>query len=117
MRALVICPLLAVLGSCTSPPKPPTVDPTTRRPVNIASEVDLQACKGELQNTRILASETKRVAENAATKAVRLAQQQIGAACSAGADAAGAIPVYTVLFAFGSTELNVAPSAAPTLIE
>ena len=116
MRALLICPLLAALGSCTSPPKPPSVDPATRRPVNVAAEVDLQVCRGELQNTRIVASETTRLAESATARAVHLAQQQIATACSGSADA-GANPVYTILFAFGSTEVNVAPSAAPALIE
>ena len=37
-------PLLLVLGSCGSPPKPPTVDETTRRPAYSAIAVDLQVC-------------------------------------------------------------------------
>ena len=50
--------LLLALGSCGSPPKAPTVDESRKRPVNMAAAVELQACKSDLQNTRILAQET-----------------------------------------------------------
>jgi outer membrane protein OmpA-like peptidoglycan-associated protein len=114
--APLICPLLLTLGSCTSPPKPPTVDPTTRRPVNVAAAVDLQVCKSELQNTRILASETTRRAESARSTALRLAEQHVNAACSRRSEAA-TNAVYTVLFAFGSTEVRVPSPAASELID
>ena len=92
------------------------VDPTTRRPVNVAAEVELQVCKGELQNTRILASETTRRAETARSAAVRIAEQSVTAACSRHSDA-GTTAVYTILFPFGSTEVQVPSSSAAELIE
>ena len=58
-----LIPLLLLLGSCGSPPKPPTVDESLKRPANSAMAVDLQVCKSELQNTRILANESSRLAE------------------------------------------------------
>jgi len=112
--APLICPLLLALGSCTSPPKPPSVDPATRRPVNVASEVELQVCKGELQNSRILASETTRRAETARSAAVRLGEQHSNGACSRRSDA-GTNAVYTILFTFGSTDGLVPPSSASWL--
>jgi outer membrane protein OmpA-like peptidoglycan-associated protein len=114
--ATLVCPLLLALGSCSSPPKPPTVDPTTRRPVNVASEVELQVCKGDLQNTRILASETTRRAESARSTAARLAEQHVNTACSRRSDA-GATAVYTILFPFGSTDVMVPSSSASELID
>jgi len=111
--APLICPLLLALASCTSPPKPPTVNPESRRPVNVASEVELQVCKGELQNSRIVASETTRRAESAA---VRLAEQTVNAACSRRSDS-GSNAVYTIFFSFGSTDVIVPSSAASKLIE
>jgi len=35
-----LIPLLLVLGSCGSPPKPPTVDESFKRPANSAMAVD-----------------------------------------------------------------------------
>ena len=79
-----IIPLLLVLGSCGSPPKPPIVDESLKRPANSAMAIDLQVCKSDLQNTRILATESSRLAESAtATLARASAQQQAIAAAQA----------------------------------
>src|SRR5436190_20210112 len=99
--AALICPLFLALGSSTSPSKPPSVDPTTRRPVNVIAEVELQVCKGELQNTRILASETSRRAETARSAAFRPAEQPANSACARRSEA-GRNAVYTILFPFAS---------------
>ena len=81
MRAsLLLISMSLTLGSCSSPPKPPTVDESLKRPANSAVAVELQVCKSELQNTRILASETTRLADSASQyandRATRLALQQ-----------------------------------------
>ena len=55
-----LIPWLLVLSSCSSPPKPPTVDESSKRPANSAMAVELQVCKNDLQNTRILATEIGR---------------------------------------------------------
>ena len=54
---------LLVLASCSTPPRPPTVDESQKRPVNSQMAVELQVCKNDLQNTRLLATESGRVAE------------------------------------------------------
>ena len=57
-----LIPWLLLLASCSSPPKPPTVDESQKRPVNSQMAVELQACRNDLQNTRILAAESGRSA-------------------------------------------------------
>ncbi|MDE2296800.1 MAG: OmpA family protein, partial [Burkholderiales bacterium] len=65
-NATPFVPWLLVLASCSSPPKPPTVDESQKRPVNSQTAVELQVCKNDLQNTRLLATESGRLAETTA---------------------------------------------------
>lgn len=104
---LLLCCLL--LGSCTSPPKPPGVDESRRRPVNTAAAVELQVCRGELQNTRIAANETRRVAAAALASAAQLAR--------ASAEASRRNTVYAVLFPYGGTHVEMADADAGRLVE
>ena len=74
-------PWLLLLASCSSPPKPPTVDESQKRPVNSQMAVELQVCRNDLHNTRLLATVSGRLAETtAATLANLAARQQILAA-------------------------------------
>jgi outer membrane protein OmpA-like peptidoglycan-associated protein len=116
---LPVVPLLLVLGSCGSPPKPPKVDESTRRPVNLAVAVDLQICKGELQNTRILANESGRMAAHATATLERVAagQKAIAALQAALPVASTSNAVFTIHFGFGSTHVVVPPEVATSLIE
>ena len=117
--ALPLIPLLLALGSCGSPPKPPTVDESTKRPANSAMAVELQVCKSDLQNTRIVANESSRLAETAAATLERVsARQQAMAAMSAAVPTAvPANSVFTVRFDFGSARLDVPADTASALIE
>jgi hypothetical protein len=36
--------LTLLLGACSSPPRPPTVDESLRRPANAQTAVELQVC-------------------------------------------------------------------------
>jgi outer membrane protein OmpA-like peptidoglycan-associated protein len=124
MRAsLLLISMSLTLGSCSSPPKPPTVDESLKRPANVAVAVELQVCKSDLQNTRILASETTRLADSASQyandMATRLALQQQALAGRPTATATADRPnaVYTVLFAFGSAQVAVAEPGAVQLVE
>ena len=117
--AISFAPWLLLLSSCSSPPKPPTVDESQRRPVNSQTAVELQVCKNDLHNTRLLANESGRRAEStAATLANLAARQQILAAMQAPA-APPPIPVnsvFTVRFEFASTQVVIPADAAAALI-
>lgn len=111
-------PWLLLLSSCSSPPKPPTVDESRRRPVNNAMAVDLQACRSDLDNTRILAKESVRSAEASSQAVARIVQQQQLLVRSVEAhNAARRNLLVPVLFAFGSTQVNVPEADASRIVE
>ena len=120
--AIPLVPWLALLASCSSPPKPPTVDESQRRPVNAQTAVELQVCKNDLHNTRLLATESGRLAESTGAALANLAaRQQILAAMQmpAGPQPQGLVQVnsvFSVRFDFGSTHVVVPPDAATALI-
>lgn len=118
-QTIPLIPWLLVLASCSSPPKPPTVDDSQKRPVNSQMAVELQVCKNDLQNTRLLATESGRVAETtAATLANLAARQQILAAMQgAPGQQPKANSVFTVRFDFGSTRVVIPADVAATLVE
>ena len=112
-------PWLFALASCSSPPKPPIVDESQKRPVNSQMAVELQVCKNDLQNTRILAAESGRLAESTtATLANLAARQQIIAAMQPPADKPPlqANSVFTVRFDFGSTRVAMPADIAAPLV-
>ena len=118
-QTIPLIPWLLVLASCSSPPKPPTVDETQKRPVNSQMAVELQVCKNDLQNTRLMATESGRVAETtAATLANLAARQQILAAMQGPAgQQPKANSLFTVRFDFGSTRVVIPTDVAATLVE
>lgn len=115
--SLPIFAVLLLISSCSSPPKPPTVDESRKRPVNAAAAVELQVCKSDLQNTRILANETTRLAESASATVTRLALQQQAMSMRPPPEVEMANAVYTVLFGFGSVQVSVPPAEAGALLE
>jgi outer membrane protein OmpA-like peptidoglycan-associated protein len=118
-QTIPLIPWLLVLASCSSPPKPPTVDDSQKRPVNSQMAVELQVCKNDLQNTRLMATESGRVAETtAATLANLAARQQILAAMQGPAgQQPKANSVFTVRFDFGSTRVVIPADVATTVVE
>ncbi|GAB3759229.1 hypothetical protein GCM10028796_06100 [Ramlibacter monticola] len=110
---------LLLLASCSSPPKPPTVDESHKRPVNSRMAVELQVCKHDLQNTRLLATESGRLAETtAATLANTAARQQMLAGIQGPpGQRVPANTVFTVRFDFGSTRVVIPADVAAALIE
>jgi outer membrane protein OmpA-like peptidoglycan-associated protein len=115
-------PCLLLLASCSSPPKPPTVDESQKRPANSQMAVELQVCKNDLQNTRILATESGRRADMTATTLANMAARQqlvaaMQAAPTAPAPSVRANVVHTVHFDFGSTRVVVPADVASPLIE
>ena len=109
--------LLALLGSCSSPPKPPTVDESAKRPANTTMAIELQVCKNDLTNTRILAVESGRLADSTAATLERLAKRQSTAVAIPAIQAAPAAnSVFTVHFDFASAHAVVPADSATTLI-
>ena len=115
-RVLSLFPVLLLVGSCQSPPKPPRVDESTKRPANSASVVQLQTCRSDLQNTRILMNESVRSADAARAFATQL-ERRNASAIDSEVSARQRNAVYAVLFAFGSTRVEVDHASAPRLVE
>ncbi|WP_439113333.1 OmpA family protein [Hydrogenophaga sp.] len=107
--------LSLALVACSSPPQPPTVDESQKRPANAQMAVELQVCKNDLQNTRILATESSRLAETtAATLAHMAARQHLLASIQ---EKAVANSLRIVHFAFNSTQVSIPTAEASTLVE
>lgn len=119
MRAVLPwLPWLLILGSCGSPPKPPTVDESRKRPANTAMAVELQGCKADLQNTRILARESDRRAETVVAGTEQWLQRQRASSVrqTVAASAQPANAVYSVRFGFASTKVDLPADTASALI-
>jgi outer membrane protein OmpA-like peptidoglycan-associated protein len=77
--------------------------------------VELQVCKNDLQNTRILATESSRLAETTtATLAHMAARQQLLASIQ---EKAAANSLRIVHFAFNSTQVSIPTAEASALVE
>ena len=120
MRSMFpLIPCLLILGSCGSPLKPPTMAESMKRPANTVMAVELQVCKNDLQNTRIVVTESGRRAESTAATLERLAarQQALAAMQAQASETAQANSVFTVRFDFGSTRVVLPADIASALID
>ena len=114
-------PWLALLASCSAPPKPPSVEESRKRPANTAMAVELQVCKNDLQNTRLRAIESGRVAETSAvTQANIAALQQALTGLQAQHQTETPAPrpnsITTVRFDYGSTRVDIPTDIALDLL-
>ncbi len=122
MRALILLTpfmlVLTLLASCNSPPKPPTVDESRKRPVNTAMAVELQACKTDLQNTRLSTKEAERLADTATTELSSLAARQavLAELSEVTSQPARGNVVFSVRFEYGATRVDLQPDEAKVLI-
>jgi outer membrane protein OmpA-like peptidoglycan-associated protein len=123
---------MLLLSSCSTPPQPPSVDESTRRPVNAKTAVDLRACQGDLSRATLLVSEMARagVGATALNKALPLTgaaretaarecSAMAGAADSAAGNAGGIAPgnlVAVVPFGVGSAAWSVEQADAAALV-
>mgnify|MGYP000967693666 CR=1 FL=1 len=115
VRVVLTASLVVMLSACSSPPKPPNVDESQKRPANAQLAVELQVCKNDLQNTRILVHESNRLAETtAATLAHMAARQQLLASMQ---EKTMANRVHTVHFAFNSTRVSIPTNEAAALVD
>ena len=107
-----------LLTSCSTPPNPPSVDESTKRPVNARAAVDLKACQGDLSRATNLLSELARagVVATALNKALPLPSAAMASATdSASADATGNL-VAVVPFGMGSAAWTVEQADAAALV-
>ena len=107
-----------LLTSCSTPPKPPSVDESTKRPVNARAAVDLKACQGDLSRATILVSEMARAGVVATS--LNRALPLLGAAMasvpsSEPADTAGNL-VAVVPFGMGSAVWSIEAADAAALV-
>jgi outer membrane protein OmpA-like peptidoglycan-associated protein len=111
---------MLMLASCASPPVPPAVDPSTRRPANPPLAAELQGCRNELHNTRLLSDEADRLAASALQTLQRWARQQAVAraspASAASTPANAANSVYELYFEYGRSNLNLSVDGAQVLL-
>lgn len=107
-----LVPWLALLASCGSAPKPPSVDESHKRPVNAAMAVELQVCKNDLLNNRLRAIELGRAADASAVTQANIAELQYALAVLQASTKTPALAqqsntVVTVRFDYGSTRVDI----------
>lgn len=110
-------PWLLFTASCSTPPKPPTVDESRKRPANMAMAVELQTCRTDLVNTRILAKDSVRDAEASRQALVHATAQQQAAANVEPSSATQRNLLVPVLFAFGSSQVVMPDADAAHIVE
>ena len=111
-----------LLSACSSAPKPPTVDESNKRPVNSRMAVELQACRNDLSNTRVLADESGRLADSTTATLAQLNARLAARPLAVAAEPTRPAPppanrVFTVRFDFGSTQVAIPADAAIPLVE
>jgi outer membrane protein OmpA-like peptidoglycan-associated protein len=109
-------PWLLLVGSCSSPPKLPTVDESRKRPANTAQAVELQSCRSDLDNLRIVAADSARSAEASHLLRSRIAQLEALVVSSATASAPRNV-LIPVLFDFGSSHLSLPEADKARIVE
>lgn len=118
--SLVIVSLipLALVASCSAPPKPPMVDESTKRPANAAIAVELQICKSDLENNRLLALEDGRLAQRMAILAdISAWQQAVATLLTPTQQVQSGNVIYMVRFEFASSRFSLPSHVARALIE
>ncbi|MFG6432069.1 OmpA family protein [Roseateles sp. LYH14W] len=110
--------LAAMLASCGTAPKPPTVDESTRRPANSVVAIGLQQCKHDLAKSQLLATEADRLRSGAMALAdIKAWQQALANMQAHDPQSSPGNRVHTVHFEFGSGQLNLPAQAAKALID
>lgn len=113
-----LLPCLLLLASCSSPPKPPSVDGSKRQPVNASAAIEAQACRHELHNARLAAAESARAAETSTATLAYLTARLRTMAFVPGpvATPADGNRVFRVHFDFGSAQFKVPEQDAEHLL-
>lgn len=96
------------LAGCASPPEPPKVDDSNKRPVNVSHHVEVQQCRAELSAAKIVLTEALAQPERAAVNST-----------PATAQPAAVIPnkVLVINFPIGSSEIAVQPDYERLIVD
>lgn len=122
MRTTILIAALCAAGllaGCSTPPKPPAVQESTRRPANDPAVIELLRAQAEIQRARVeLANQTRTAtAQRMLTEAQALGLQPVMVRARLGAAPGdAATTIYTLNFATGSTRLVLTPAAQRLLV-
>ena len=123
-RTRIAAALLAagIVSCSSSPPKPPEVDESARRPANSRSAVELQMCRAELADARIAVSEARKLAEGSSAALAQVAVEQLRHAPAAPSPVAAAVHaesnvVWTLRFAFNSSRIDATAEELQRVVE
>jgi outer membrane protein OmpA-like peptidoglycan-associated protein len=129
-RAGIAIAITTTLAACSSVPKPPTVSERHREPVNSSAEVQLQSCKGDLSNTRIMLQEASHLADSASAALAQMSARctvtrpetslpraEPGVKPMAFSNVEPASTIFVVHFDYASTNVNLTEQGAIALSE
>ena len=107
-----------LLTSCSSPPKPPSGDESTKRPVNAKAAVDLKACQGDLSRANIVVSEMARagIVTTALNKTLPLPGAAKANPADPATDAGAGNLVAVVPFGMGSASSSIEAADPAALV-
>ena len=57
IKTFALLSVCLAITACSTPPKPPTVDDSQKRPVNVSEAVNLQICRSELSVAKVVLAE------------------------------------------------------------
>ena len=118
LHSSILVAVAVLVVGCSSPPKPPTVDDSKKRPVNVSQAVDLQICRSELSAAKIVLTET-----------LTSEQRRLAVATAAPLPASDASPpaparsatepnqIFVFNFPVGSADFSISPAQRSQLIE
>jgi outer membrane protein OmpA-like peptidoglycan-associated protein len=125
--AIATAVLAAGIASCSStPPRPPEVDESRRRPANSENSVNLQICRGELADAREQVLQARRLAEANSGTLAQVALEQLRRTPDAVAPVqTAAVPgrpgaanvVWMLRFAFNSSKIDASPDELQRVVD
>lgn len=110
VRTLIGAGCAAAVVACSSPPKPPTVDDSMKRPVNVSEAVNLQMCRTELSAAKIVLNESL-VGHAFAAQAAAVRPEPVQPV------PADANQVFVISFPVASADLNLSAAEKAHLAE
>ena len=117
-KTFALAAVAALIAGCSSPPKPPTVDDSKRRPVNVSQAVDLQVCRAELSAAKIVLTETLTTEQRRQVVAQMAAESAMPALAKPYlASSAEPNQIFVVNFSLGSADFALVPGQSAQLIE